>query len=147
MKKNRGQSMIEYIVVTSAIMLILIKPSLSDTVFTREEPKFQVVQGGWGVISSLSSGVPAQNSFEDVIHDKQRGYSYALSLSTIPETDDLVELADYYDSLGKFPDLSNELRSGGTAINSVANSYSRISNLLESFQLPTLPNMSNVNPF
>jgi len=127
--KNRGQSMVEYIVITSAIMLALLTPT------------------GQGFIASLSGGVPAQGSFEDAVQDKQRGYSYALSLSTIPETDDLVELANYYDSLDKFPDLSNEIRSGGSAINSVGNSYSSFTQLLKNFQLPTLPDMSSVNPF
>jgi len=121
--------MVEYIVITSAIMLALLTPT------------------GQGFIASLSGGTPANGSFEDAVQDKQRGYSYALSLSAIPETDDLVELANYYDSLEKFPELSKELRAGGTVINAAGQTYQKTTELLKGFKLPSLPSWSSLDPF
>lgn len=121
--------MVEYVVVTSAIMLALLTPT------------------GQGFIASLSGGTPAEGSFEDAVQDKQRGYTYALSLSVIPETDDLSELADYYDSLGKFPELSAEIRSGSDAMKDFVEGYQDFVGPLKDLEVPDIPDFEDINPF
>lgn len=100
--------MVEYVVILSAITVALLTPGL-------------------GSVEDL----------EDAVQDKQRGYSYALSLSAIPETDDLTELADYYDSLGKYPELSAEIRSGDQAMKDFVESYTNIVGPLKDMSSPS----------
>lgn len=93
-KAVNGQSMVEYTVILAALSLVL----------------FGV---GEGSSSQLSTAV----------QNKQRGYTYALSLSTIPETDNYLELANYYDSLGKFPELSRQMHIVADPLNDVVEGW------------------------
>jgi hypothetical protein len=125
---SKGQAMVEYIVITAALVAALLTAN-NDS------------------LSGLVQGQGSIASFEDAVQDKQRGYSYALSLSAIPETDDLVELADYYDSLGKFPELSTEIRSGGSAIRTFVTGVQDFIAPLQNFSIPSIPSISSINPF
>jgi len=103
--KMKGQSMVEYLVVTSAIALALLAPGLGSV-----------------------------DNLEDAVQDKQRGYSYAVSLSSLPETDDLAELADYYDSLGKHPELAKEIRAGDQAMKDFVAAYINVTEPLKNLK-------------
>lgn len=118
LSKQAGQSMVEYTVILSALAIALLTPGL-------------------GSVENLRQAVVNQ----------QNGYSYAISLSDIPETDDLTELADYYDSLGKHSDLAGELRSGDQAMKDFAEQYVETTGKLKDFKsaLPTkLPSFPSI---
>lgn len=103
--QQRGQSMVEYTVVCAALAFALLAP-------------------GSGSIESLRQAAVNQQS----------GYSYAISLSEIPETDDLTELANYYDSLGKHADLANDLRGGDQKMKDFADKYAETTGKLKDFK-------------
>lgn len=86
-KLQTGQSMVEYVVILAALMAALLAPGLG----------------------SIGTDQTEQDSLLKAVVDKHRGHTYALSLSEIPETDDMASLSNYYDSLGKYPDLSQQL--------------------------------------
>ena len=115
---QRGQSMVEYTVVVMALALALLAP-----------------------------GLGSNESLRQAVVNQQNGYSYAISLSDMPETDDLTELADYYDSLGKHPELSKDLRSGDQAMKDFADKYMETTGKLKSFKsalpkkLPSFPSL------
>ena len=62
---QKGQSMVEYAVILGALTFAMFAP----------------ITGSDGNIESV----------EDGVLDRQRGYTYALSLSAIPETDCVVD--------------------------------------------------------
>ncbi len=104
-RRQAGQSMVEYLVILLALVPILLP---------------------W-------EGGPLDQLRQAVV-DKHRGYTYALSLSEIPETDRLEDLADYYDALGKYPELASELRNGGNKIGSLENQIEQVSQSLQGFR-------------
>jgi Flp pilus assembly pilin Flp len=81
-KSGSGQAMVEYTIILAVLSLVLLGLGADE-----------------GSVSQLKTAV----------QNKQRGYTYALSLSTIPETDKYIDLAKYYRDLGKFPELSVEI--------------------------------------
>jgi len=93
--RQSGQSMVEYTVILSVLTLALVASSDGDS--------FQAM--------------------ETAIQDRQRGYTFAVSLSALPETDNYKELADYYDSLGKHPELSKLLHKGGDPVDKFVETY------------------------
>lgn len=97
--------MIEYLVVLSVLVAALLLPGLGSVGVTQED----------------------KGSLLKAVADKHRGQGYALSLSELPETDDMVKLSAYYDSLGKYPELSKQLKSGGQALNTLADIMNQIS--------------------
>lgn len=115
---QRGQSMVEYTVVVVALALALLAP-----------------------------GLGSNESLRQAVENQQNGYSYAISLSDIPETDDLTELADYYDSLEKYPDLSSDLRGGDQAMKDFVDKYMETTGKLTDFKaalpdkLPSFPSL------
>jgi hypothetical protein len=106
-KQQRGQSMVEYIVVVGALAMALLAP-----------------------------GLGSNESLRQAVVNQQNGYSYAISLSDIPETDDLTELANYYDSLEKYPELANDLRGGDQAMKDFADKYMETTGALKDFKSP-----------
>ena len=116
--RQRGQSMVEYIVVVSALAMALLVP-----------------------------GLGSNESLRQAVVNQQNGYSYAISLSDIPETDDLTELADYYDSLARHPELSKDLRNGDQAMKDFADKYMETTGKLTGFKaalpdkLPSFPSL------
>ena len=98
-----GQAMVEYTVIMSFFVILLLQAG-------------DVENEGYASVFQL----------EEAIQNKQRGYSYALSLSAIPETDNLTELADYYDSLGKYPKLSEQIAQGDQAMKGLVDGYTSI---------------------
>lgn len=116
--RQRGQSMVEYTVVVAALTLALLAP-----------------------------GLGSNESLRQAVVNQQNGYSYAISLSDMPETDDLTELADYYDSLEKHPELSKDLRSGDKAMKDFADKYMETTGKLKDFKaalpdkLPSFPSL------
>ena len=103
-KQSRGQSMVEYLVILMALV-----------------PVFLPWKGG------------PLDQLRQAVVDKHRGYTYAASLSEIPETDRLDELADYYDALGKYPELAAQLRSGGQKIGNLSQQIESVNDRLQSF--------------
>lgn len=108
--RQGGQAMVEYTVILLALTAALLAPSLWRS------------SGGdeTGVIGLDQS---QRGSVLRAVANKHRGYGYALSLSEIPEMDGskqpgqaedpLTELANFYDSLGKYPELSRQLGEAG----------------------------------
>lgn len=113
-----GQSMVEYTVVVAALTLALLAP-----------------------------GLGSNESLRQAVVNQQNGYSYAISLSDIPETDDLTELANYYDSLEKHPELANDLRGGDQAMKDFADKYMETTGKLKDLKaalptkLPSFPSL------
>jgi len=97
-----GQSMAEYVVILMALTAALLWPWDG----TEEGRPVGLMQNDPG-------------SLLQAVANKHRGHVYALSLPEIPETDDLVDLADYYDSLGKYPELSPQVRQGGQLLDDI----------------------------
>ena len=137
MRRQRGQAMVEYTVVLMALMAALLAPGLwpsSD-------------QGGDGLVGLDQS---RQGTLLRAIADKRRGFGYALSLAEIPEVDGadgsgggsnnkLARLADYYDSLGKYPGLSAQLRQAGGKIDGWGQQLNDLNNVLSQLVPPRPP--------
>ncbi len=119
-----GQSMVEYVVILAALTAALLTPGLGSVGLTQND----------------------SDSLLRAAASKHRGHGYALSLSEIPETDDLAELATYYDSLGKYPELSAQLGSGASALGQLANRLNTIDQKLQSFNISSFSDpFSNVS--
>ena len=125
-QKQRGQSMVEYVVILSALTAALLMPGLG----------------------SVGTSQSDANSLLKAVADKHRGHGYAVSLSEIPETDDLTELADYYESLGKYPELTPQIQAGAQALGEFSNQLTNLGNLMRNLdpsniqippQLPSNP--------
>jgi Flp pilus assembly pilin Flp len=117
-KRELGQAMVEYAVILAALTAALFIGYANRT------------------------GRPATGDVEQLrqaIDFKYRGYSYAVSLSEYPETDSWGELADYYDSLGKYPGLSGNLRSGQNAMQAFVNTYASVTTGFADFDPGDLP--------
>ena len=61
----------------------------------------------FGVLVLLGPGGDVIRELEDVMKQNYRGYSYAMSLSTMPDFDNGDELRDYIDGLGLNPELDD----------------------------------------
>jgi hypothetical protein len=92
---QNGQSMVEYVVILSVLTLALV----------------------------ASSGGDSFQAMELAVQDRQRGYTFAVSMSALPESDTYKVLADYYDDLGKYPELSKQLHKGGDPIDAFVVKY------------------------
>lgn len=89
--------MVEYVVVLGALSAALLYVNYT----TRDG---RSIPEGY-----IGSSEADPGSLIQAINRKHRGQGYALSLSEIPETDNMGELQAYYDRLGKFPELSKQL--------------------------------------
>ncbi|MCP3671731.1 MAG: hypothetical protein GY814_15135 [Gammaproteobacteria bacterium] len=112
-QNQRGQSMVEYVVVLAALTAALLAPGLGSVGVTQDDT----------------------DSLLRAVASKHRGHGYALSLSEIPETDTLSELSEYYDSLGKYPDLSAQLASGADVLDQLASTLNTADSTLKNFDL------------
>lgn len=133
-----GQAMVEYTVILLALTAALLAPSLWRS------------SGGdeTGVIGLDQS---QRGSVLRAVANKHRGYGYALSLSEIPEMDGpkqpgqaqepLMELADYYDSLGKYPKLSPQLRAAGGQIGTLTSQVNGLTSQLTRYVPPNWRNI------
>lgn len=81
----------------------------------------------------LLAGNGSVEALRQAVVDKQRGHSYALSLSELPETDDLGQLAEYYDALGKYPELATQLHSGSQQLGGLADRLEQTNQVLGNF--------------
>jgi Flp pilus assembly pilin Flp len=107
--RQSGQSMVEYTVILAALTAALLLPGLG----------------------SVGTSESDTDSLLKAVADKHRGQGYVISLSEMPESNDLLELADYYDRLGKYPELSAQLRSGSHTLGQFTNGVNQLtSNLL-----------------
>ncbi len=111
--RQLGQSMVEYVVVLAALVAALLAPGLGSVGVTQDDT----------------------DSLLRAAASKHRGHGYALSLSEIPETDSLADLSAYYDSLGKYPELSAQLASGSDVLNQLASVLDTVDSSMESFGL------------
>ncbi|GEM_PF-1872311 len=102
--RQRGQAMVEYVVILAALTAAL-----------------------------LLAGNGSVEDLRQAVVDSQRGQSYALSLSEIPETDDLERLAEYYRELGKYPQLADQLGSAGGRLGQLADQLEATNQLLGNF--------------
>lgn len=111
-KSQSGQSMVEYVVVLVALTLAVL--SLGDGDFSTPED---------GNMDEL----------RQAIDFRYRGYSYAVSLSELPESENPLEVAQYYDSLGKHPELASQMAGGYTAIEDFVEDYVNFTSGLRNF--------------
>jgi Flp pilus assembly pilin Flp len=95
----QGQAMIEYVVILAALSAALIASG----------------NGSIG-LSKTDNG-----SLLEAMHERYTEQAYALSISEAPETDDLAELAEYYNSLNKYPALSSKLEVAAVTLAKVTN--------------------------
>lgn len=122
--RQTGQSMVEYVVILAALSAALLAPGLGSVGITQSE----------------------SGSLLRAIANKHRGHSYALSLSEIPETDDLSELSTYYDNLGKYPVLSGQLAAGASSLGNLANNLNKVDNTLQKFDISKFKDpFNNIN--
>lgn len=119
-KRQQGQAMAEYLVVLMVLVAALLAPGL----------------GSVGVDQS------ERDSLLWAVTNKHRGHMYALSLSEIPETDDLVKLSAYYDVLGKYPELSPQLQAGGQKLGELAQRLGLVNAMLSNFDPGSIPTPS-----
>jgi hypothetical protein len=108
-----GQAMVEYLVVLAALIAALLLSGIGSVGLTQDD----------------------KGSLLKAVADKHRGQGYGLSLSEIPETDDLVKLSLYYDSLGKYPELSKQLKSGGGSLNTFTNVLNEVNKEMGNFNI------------
>jgi hypothetical protein len=104
--------MVEYVVVLSALTLAVL--AIGDGDFS----------------------TPEDSNIEELrqaIGFRHRGYSYAVSLSEIPEAENPLEVAEYYNSLGKHPELASQMAGGYSAIEDYVNSYVNFTSGLRDF--------------
>lgn len=123
-RRQTGQSMVEYVVILAALSAALLAPGLGSVGITQNE----------------------SGSLLEAIASKHRGHSYALSLSEIPETDDLTELSVYYGTLGKYPELSPQLAAGASTLGNLANTLNQVDNTLQNFDISKFKDpFNNIN--
>jgi hypothetical protein len=115
-----GQAMVEYVVVLAALTLAVL--ALGDGDFnTPEDSNIEELRQAVGF--------------------RHRGYTYAVSLSEIPEDESPLEVALYYDSLGKHPELAEQLRGGYSAVQDFTDQYVNFTTALRNFDPSSaLPN-------
>ncbi len=94
----KGQAMIEYAVILVALTTALVAAGNGSIGFSKND----------------------DDSLVQALHNRYTTQAYALSISEIPEGRDLTELADYYNSLEKYPELSSKLESAGTTLNKIS---------------------------
>jgi hypothetical protein len=107
-----GQSMVEYVVVLSALTLAVL--AVGDGDFSTPE----------------DSNI---DELRQAIDFRHRGYTYAVSLSEIPEAESPLEVAQYYDSLGKYPELASQMSAGYSTIESYVDKYVNVTTALRDF--------------
>ena len=129
--RQAGQSMVEYVVVLMALTAALLYTDYT-TRSGESLPK--------GYIGTSESD---QGSLIQAINQKHRGHSYALSLSEIPETDDLQQLKIYYDSLNKYPQFSPQLGSIASKIGQVSSNLNKVTNTVNQLKKYIPPNLGS----
>lgn len=122
-RQEQGQAMVEYLVVVAALIAALLLAGLGSVGLSQDD----------------------KDSVLKAVADKHRGQNYALSLSEIPETDDWVKLAAYYDSLGKYPQLSKQLKSGGDALNTVSDEINELTKKMSGFNIDWKDPFKNID--
>ena len=78
-------------------------------------------------------------SLMQALHQRYTAQAYALSVTELPEGRDLGELADYYQSLDKYPELATQLQDASLAINRVSQGIAKATqgiNTLKSYTDP-----------
>lgn len=115
--RQTGQSMVEYTVILVALTMAVL--AVGDGDFSTPE----------------DSNIDELRQAIDFNH---RGYTYAVSLSEYPESEDLAAIADYYDSLGKHPELADQMRGGVSTIKSYVTDYVETTSYFQDFD-PDLP--------
>lgn len=102
--KNRqaGQSMVEYTVILVALTMAVL--AVGDGDFS-------------------TPGDSNIDELRQAIDFSHRGYTYAVSLSEYPESEDLLVIAEYYNDLGKHPQLADQMSGGTSTITSYVTDY------------------------
>ncbi|MFT7491751.1 MAG: Flp pilus assembly pilin Flp [Pseudohongiellaceae bacterium] len=85
--RSKGQAMVEYVVILGVLVTALLTAGEGSIGLTKND----------------------DGSLVQALHNRYTAQAYALSLSESPELNDLAELASYYKSLDKFPELSNKM--------------------------------------
>lgn len=101
--------MVEYVVILGALSAVLLTANYTASDGTDYPQGY------------IGTGEGDQGSLIQAINMKHRGHNYALSLTEIPESSDWTTLADYYDSLNKYPQLSPQIRSGAQTMGQITN--------------------------
>ena len=112
-----GQAMVEYVVILAALSAALIAAGNGSIGLSKKD----------------------DGSLIKAMHERYTEQAYALSISEAPETDNLAELADYYNSLNKYPALSSKLEVAADTLTKVTNGLAIIDEGLTTLKKYTDP--------
>ena len=107
-RQQLGQSMVEYVVITAALVSALLLAGLGSVGLSKNDDQ----------------------SLLQAVHERYTDQAYALSISEIPEGRDLTELADYYDEMGKYPTLADNLATGAETLADISRGISDASDVV-----------------
>jgi Flp pilus assembly pilin Flp len=114
----RGQAMVEYIVILVALSAALISAGNGSIGFSKND----------------------NGSLVQALHNRYTEQAYAISISESPEFNDLNKLAEYYESLDKYPSLRGHLNTAGNTMTQLTNGLASVDqglNNLETFADPS----------
>ena len=116
-RSQQGQSMVEYTVVLVALTTALMTAGLGSVGLSKNDDQ----------------------SLLQAMHQRYTTQAYSLSITELPEGRDLAELAAYYDSLDKYPELSKRLQEASESINKVSQGISKVSDGVNTLKAYTDP--------
>ena len=114
---QQGQSMVEYTVVLVALTTALMTAGLGSVGLSKNDDQ----------------------SLLQAMHQRYTTQAYSLSITELPEGRDLAELADYYNSLDKYPELSQRLQDASESINKVSQGIAKVSDGVNTLKAYTDP--------
>ncbi|MGK0411235.1 MAG: hypothetical protein ACJASB_003430 [Shewanella psychromarinicola] len=112
--RSKGQAMIEYVIITGVLVAALLTGLQDDDAGYAENE-------GYIGLSKNDDG-----SLLQALHRRYTAQAYALSLPEPPEVNSLDKLSAYYDRLGKFPELSNNLYEASVLMNKLTNNLKKV---------------------
>jgi hypothetical protein len=125
--RSKGQAMIEYVVITGVLVAALLTGLQDDDAgYAKDE--------GYIGLSKNDEG-----SLVQALHKRYTAQAYALSLPEPPELNSLEDLSIYYDSLGKFPELSKKILQAGTFMNKLTSGLDAVNDGLDKLEEYTDP--------
>ena len=115
--RMQGQAMVEYVVILVALSAALISAGNGSIGFSKND----------------------DGSLVQALHNRYTTQAYALSISEIPESRSLTELAEYYKGLDKYPALSSKLETAGNTLNKVTNGLAIVDKGIDGLKAYTDP--------
>jgi hypothetical protein len=121
---NKGQAMIEYVVILGVLTSALLYVGNPDDVDS----------------GHIGFSKDDEGSLIQALHDRYTTQTHALSISEAPELTSYSELALYYKSLDKYPELSQKLDDAGVFLNKVTAGLVAVNDGVETLKEYTDPN-------